>query len=121
MHLSTEQQNAVLAVVESLPWAEIKGNTETLESALRLALELTQEQFAFWHEHAEPAGFESELDRVEIAELPADWTFALVARLLRTIALSYGLRTEFGPGPLGAVCSHPTHASTPVRRLLAIW
>jgi hypothetical protein len=120
MSLSAEQRRAVVSIVESTAWATVAGSVATLDAALKLALELTREDFALWHEHLESAGYENEFDEVMIRDLPDELKSALVARLLRTIAMAYGVGTEFGSKPLGAPCLDQTLAVAPVRRLLEI-
>ena len=118
MKLSDEQLRGVVELVESTPWADVEGSIETLDAALRLALEITREEFAVWHMELEPAGYENEFDDALVRDLPMDVRAPLVARLLRTIALAYGVGTEFGARELGKPCGDRTHVRTTVRNLL---
>jgi hypothetical protein len=118
--LNADQRNAVIALVEETPWGDIEGALSSFEEALRIALEHTTSEFAIWHEYVEERGFEDEYDEAKLRDLPGGWRPALIARLLRSMALSYGLRTEFGAGPLGNPCDHPTHLGSLLRRLDAI-
>src|SRR5436853_575689 len=84
---AAEHQRAVLDLVKGLPWADVDGAICDMESALRLALEA----FVTWEEAAENQGFEDEfsLTPSQVRDLSPEWRLAYVARLLRTLALSY--------------------------------
>ena len=120
MRLSEEQLRRVVAQLESTPWADVEGSIETLDAALKLALEITRDEFAVWHTQLEPAGYENEFDEVLVRDLPTELKGPLVARLLRTIALMYGVGTEFGAHKLGEPRGDVTHVRTTVRTLLEL-
>src|SRR4051812_32507858 len=87
-------REVVLAALEDLPWADVDAAVRTVDEGLAFALDLTAADFRFWHEHIEPLGYEDEFNRTLLRDLPAEWRLALVARLLRSIAMSYGLTTD---------------------------
>ena len=87
-----------------IAWADVLAAIDTVDEALRLALEATTEGFSLWQiEGAGETNFGDEfsLSPSQVAALTAEWRLAYVGRLLRTIAVSYGLQTEFGGGTLG--------------------
>lgn len=116
MTLTELQRQAVLDLIEQIPWSDARGALETVDEGLAFALDLTATDFRFWHTKIEPLGYEDEYDRTLVSELPPEWKLALVARLLRTIAISYGLSTDYGGGINGQPCLHETHAATPTTR-----
>jgi hypothetical protein len=118
--LNADQRAAVIALVEETPWADIAGAMISFEEALRIALERTTSEFAIWHDYVEERGFDDECDRLKLRDLPSGWRPALIARLLRSMALMYGLGTEFGAKPLGEPCDNPWHLRSLLRRLDAI-
>jgi hypothetical protein len=95
---SDEQRERASALIESMAWGDLDGSITDMEAALRLAMEATRGDFQRWEQHAESFGFADEfsLTPESVAELSPEWRLAYVARLLRTIALSYGVNTEFG-------------------------
>ena len=103
MSLGQEQQQHALALLNSLPWGDVDGAIRAFEHALRVALEATANDFQCWEERAFGQGFDDEfsLTSEQVESLSDQWRAAYVARLLRNMALLYGVRTEFGPGPLG--------------------
>jgi hypothetical protein len=100
--MNEEQRTRVFDLVSELPWADFDAAILDQELNLRLALEATQEAFLMWEAAAKDNGFEDEfsLTPSQVRELPSKWRLAYVARLLRNLALSYGVSTEFGGGPL---------------------
>lgn len=87
-----------LEVLEEPAWGDLSGQCDTVEAALRRALAATVDDFERWEFEGLEHGFDNEfaLSAEEVAKLPAEWHAAYVARLLRTIALCYGIETEFG-------------------------
>jgi hypothetical protein len=96
--LDDGQLEQAVSLIESLAWGDIDGDLRTMERALRLAMKATSEDFRRWESEADTAGFSSELsvDAYDVAQMSPDWRLAYVARLLRTVALAYGVGTEFG-------------------------
>ena len=60
-------------------------------------MQATREDFRRWEHDAESFGFADEfsLTPETVAELSPEWRLAYAARLLRSLALSYGMSTEF--------------------------
>lgn len=55
----------------------------------------------------------------DVSALSPKWRHALVARLLRSIAMAYGVGTDFGRDEIGQVDPDWSGAATPLRALLA--
>jgi hypothetical protein len=72
MKLSDEQLRGIVELVESTPWGDVEMSIETLDTALRIALEITREEFAVWNMELEPAGYEDEFDDALLRDLPMD-------------------------------------------------
>lgn len=91
----------MLAFLDDLPWGDVEGAIRTLEEALRLALEATVNDFQLWEDHADSEGFPDEFDlsQEQIDSLSDQWRIAYIARLLRSIALAYGV-SVYREGPL---------------------
>jgi hypothetical protein len=100
--MNDEQQARVLDLVTGLPWDDFDQAICVMELTLRLALEATREAFLTWEDAAADSDFEDEfsLTPSQVQELSPDWRLAYVARLLRSLALSYGVSAEFGGGAL---------------------
>jgi hypothetical protein len=97
MRLSSAKRQRVIEAVEDAPWGDIGGSLETVEIGLRRALDATARDFERW-EHAASLGEERDEFSIESAEVEAmsgDERLSYVARLLRSIALSFGVETEF--------------------------
>lgn len=91
-----------------MAWGDMDNAIRGLEICLRRALKATGEDFARWENDLGPgleqAGFdEFNLPRNLIEEMPLDERLAYVARLLRSLALDYGVSAEFGGGRGGLV------------------
>jgi hypothetical protein len=94
----SDQRERALELLESLPWEDLDGARRTIEETLRLAMEATRNSFRRWEDEAEATGYVDEfsVSPSEADELSDRCRLAYVARLLRTLALSYGVCTEFG-------------------------
>jgi hypothetical protein len=97
-----EQQERALRFLDDLPWDDVDGYIRAFEDALRVALEATREDFLRWEQHADEAGYSDEfsLTQEQVDELSDEWRLAWVARLLRNMALMYGVGAEFRGAPL---------------------
>jgi hypothetical protein len=103
---SGEQRERAIALLEQIPWGDMDGAIRVFEAILRLVLETTREDFRRCEEHIAP---ELEAGGVDECSLPPDmldaWSdkdkLAHVARLLRSLALTYGVSAEFGPDRAG--------------------
>jgi hypothetical protein len=98
--LNAEQQERVIDLVAELPWGDVDGAICCLEEALRLALEATDHAFPHWETLAEDIGEEDEfsLTPEQVRDLSPQQRLAYLARLLRTLALTYGVNAGFGDG-----------------------
>ena len=99
--MNTQEERA-LDLLAELPWADVDAAIRGMEECLRLALEATGESFRMREEGAEENGFGDEfsLTQTLLDEPSPEWPLAYVARLLRSLALNYGVSAEFGGGPL---------------------
>jgi hypothetical protein len=96
-----DQQRRALALLESQPWEDIDGAVRTFEDALRRAMEATRRDFREWERDLGPrlehAGGWDEftLPDENINGLSCEEKLAYVARLLRTLAMMYGVTTDY--------------------------
>jgi hypothetical protein len=97
--LTAEQRARALALIESLPWGDIDGHLVAMEEALRVAMDATAVDFELWEREGE-LRFVDEFSVTpdELEEMTDEWKLALVARLLRTVAMMYGVTTDYVPG-----------------------
>jgi hypothetical protein len=91
-----------------MPWHDMDAAIRGLETCLRLALEATGDDFARWETELGPAfeadgydEFSLQADTVE--EMSPEERLCYVARLLRSLALHYGVSAEFGGARTGLV------------------
>lgn len=112
------QRTEALALLEQMAWGDMDGDIRDLETALRLALEATADDFQRWEDSLGPDleakgcdEFSVPVDTIE--ELSSEERLAYVARLLRSLALSYGVSAEFGGARSGLVgeASKPSPAA----------
>jgi hypothetical protein len=107
--LDQGQRDEACALLESMAWGDMDTAIRDLEIALRLAMEATRDDFLRWEHDLGPAfeaeGYEefSVPPAAQVAEMPDQEKLAYVARLLRTLALSYGVSAEFGGARTGLV------------------
>jgi hypothetical protein len=103
-----KQQSDALALLEQMTWGDIDGDIRGMEEALRLALEATSDDFHRWEEELGPplearGCDEFSLPDAVLEAMPTDEKLAYVARLLRSLALQYGVSAEFGGARTGLV------------------
>jgi hypothetical protein len=117
--LSDGQRERAVTLIESMAWADLDGSIIDMETALRRAIEATRDDFQRWEQDAEAFGFADEfsLTSETVAELSPEWRLAYVARLLRTVALSYGVSTEFGRPAGSSTLSMPRASRAGVARV----
>lgn len=98
--VNVEQQGRVLDLVKELPWADVDGAICGLEEALRLALEATDDAFTHWETVANDIGVEDEFSLApdQVRDLSLEERLAYLARLVRSLALNYGVGAGFGDG-----------------------
>ena len=121
MRLDSGQRAALARVIEATPWGDIEHAILGIEIVLCLAMQATSEDFRLWEAEAEAAGYTDEfsVSNEDVAHMPIRWRLAYVARLLRTIALDFGVGTEFS-GLIGARRDDPDTLAPLLRSLCEI-
>ena len=91
------QQQRAITLLESFPWGDMDAYIPALEDALRRAMEGTRQEFQDWEDTVAPQlGIdEFGLSADDIKALPCRAKLAWVARMLRTLAMAYGVSTDF--------------------------
>ena len=126
MHLDPEQRSRVIEVLEGLPWDDVHGTLEAVDKALRMALEATVADFLLWEMAEEEQegsaeerfGHEFHLLSLEaVSGLSDEWRLAWLARALQSLALLYGLATEFHDRELQS--RHEPHSPAGILRRLS--
>jgi hypothetical protein len=118
MQLTPQQRQEVIAYVERVAWGDIEGAVKSVDEALRLAISLTRDDFRYWEDTFEDSSDEFTLART-VDSLDPPERLALLARLIRSVAVCWGMKTELGGSP-GEICWEPYHAAAPARDLLSI-
>jgi hypothetical protein len=90
-----------------------------IDEALAIAMRATRDDFIAWEENAENAGFIDEFSIDDVSVLAPEWRHALVARLIRSIAMAYGVGTDYAEDRIGHIANDADAASTPLRAILA--
>ena len=84
-------------------WGDVDGNIVSLEAALERALEATRTDFMLWDldgEGEDRWGDEYSVSPDDVAQMDMRWRLAYVARLVRSVALCYGVSPgEFSDSP----------------------
>jgi hypothetical protein len=122
MRVSTKTHERVLDLFANTTWGDMTNAIDLIDLALTIAMEATRVEFATWEAWVDEGRYEYEfLDPAAAALLPADVRLALLARLARTMAMAWGLGTDFGVvDDLGEVRNDPDTASTLLRQLLEL-
>ena len=112
-----------LAAIERNPWGDVVQAVEGVDQGLLLAMGATTGAFLLWH--ADDAGErrfgdEFELTPQQVDDLDPEWRLAYVARLIRTIALCWGVATEFSSSALGTPDEEASSPGSLMRKLTAI-
>lgn len=112
-----------LAAIESRPWGDVSQAVKTIDQGLLLAMEATTGAFLLWQ--ADDAGEqlfgdEFTLTAQQVADLDPEWRLAYVARLIRSLALCWGVATEFSSSALGARDEASSRPGSLMRNLTAI-
>jgi hypothetical protein len=100
-------------------WGDTAASLSLIDEALAFAMDASRDEFVFWEEKAHGAGFADEFSVGEASSLSVEWRFALVARLLRSIAMAYGVGIDYSGDRIGQVILEADVAATPLRELLA--
>jgi hypothetical protein len=92
--MNNEQQARVAEFISQLPWGDFDGAICDVQLSLRLLLEATREALLMWEAEAEERGYEDEfsLTTDDVRNLTDEWRLAYVGRLIKSLALVYGLR-----------------------------
>jgi hypothetical protein len=93
-----QQQLRASELIESMTWGDMDIAILVIYRSLLLALEATSSDFARWERDSESMGHYDEFSLTpdEVVALSDEWKLAYVARLLRSLALMFGVGTEFG-------------------------
>jgi hypothetical protein len=91
-----------------MTWGDVDGYIRGMEEALRLSLEATSRDFYRWEEEIGPPlearGYdEFSLPEASLQAMPTEEKLAYGGRLLRSLALHYGVSAEFGGARTGLV------------------
>ena len=91
--MNDDQQVRVATFLAGLPWKDVEGAIRDIELNLRLLLAATREPFRMWEAEADGRGFPDEFSLAEddVRDLSDEWRLAYVARLIRSLALVYGV------------------------------
>jgi hypothetical protein len=91
--MNEEQRARVVELVSKLPWADVDGAICDVELILRLLLDTTQDWLLMWDAEAAERGFHDEylLTPSDVHDLSEEWRLAYVARLVKNLALMYGV------------------------------
>jgi len=103
MQLTPDQQQHVLGIVSENPWGDTAGSLALIDEALAIAMLATRDEFIYWEQRADANGFVDEFSINDVSALSPEWRHALVARLLRSIAMAYGVGTDLGRDEIGQV------------------
>ena len=101
MELTNQQQAEVVALLNAQPWDDVESHIRSMEAALERALEATASEFPIWEEQGEDRyRNEFNVTAEEVDAMSPDWKLAYVGRLVRSLALCYGVSiAEFGDHP----------------------
>jgi hypothetical protein len=101
-HMDAARGGGPFAFLEELPWGDVDAHIGGFENALTRALFATAPDFPLWEHWGESRYVdEFSVSTERLAQMSEAWRLAYVGRLLRTMALFYGLATEFSGTPLG--------------------
>jgi hypothetical protein len=95
----TDPQGMTMFV--DLPWGDLGPRIQDVRDILGFAMLITQDAFALWEDELADKSYSSEFDvPVEHAvTMVTDHRLAHVARLIRSLSMAYGIRTDFALGP----------------------
>jgi len=94
------QQRRALELLESVPWGDLDRALQVFELCLQLLLEVTADDFRRWEDglgerlEVEYGCGECEVPARVIADFDEWERLAYVARLLRTLAMMYGVSSD---------------------------
>jgi hypothetical protein len=86
--------------IMGLPWGDLSAAILGVKDSLKLLMLLTSGEFLRWERDlADTYPSEYELPVEHAQSLPIEERFAHVARLIRSLAMDYGLRTDYALPP----------------------
>ena len=118
MQLDRRHRLEAIDLIDAVPWGDMDGHIRCMEAALARALAATAEEFPLWEAEGEDHYVdEFSLGGEDVAEMSLEWRLAYVGRLVRSLALCYGVSTgDFGdddpplllanPNSPGGCCVH---------------
>ena len=118
MNLRQEQRERALRIISETPWDETHEALSVIDEALAIAMRATRDDFIRWEQQHDAVGLRDEFSINDASALPPEWRCALVARLLRTIAMAYGAGTDYREDAIGQVSLDSDAAATHLRKLL---
>jgi hypothetical protein len=101
MDMDRHQQLEALAILDDQPWGDMDTDIRSIEAALERALQATASEFPLWEDQGEDRyADEFSVTPEEIETMSPEWKLAYVGRLVRNLALCYGVKTgDFGDQP----------------------
>jgi hypothetical protein len=92
------QDKQIIELIRSQAWGDISGQLVGMEEMLRLAMDATVEYLGIW-EHDDAGerryGDECSVSEHDLEAMSNEWRLAYVARLLRSLAMDYGVTTDW--------------------------
>lgn len=113
-----DRRKLVLRIINETPWGDIEGALSVIDEGLAIAMRASRDEFMTWEQHHDAVGFTDEFSIDDVSRLSPEWRFALVARLLRSIAMAYGVGTDYAWDGIGQLDPHISNASIQLRKLL---
>ncbi|MDX6450622.1 MAG: hypothetical protein QOH16_671 [Gaiellaceae bacterium] len=97
MQLNSVKRQRMIEAIEEAVLGDIAASCETVDLGLRRALDATADDFQRWEQGASLRGERDEfsLESAEVEAMSGKERLAYVARLLHSIALSFGTETEY--------------------------
>lgn len=109
---------AILKVIDETPWGDIEVALRVIDEALTVAMNASRNGLHYWENNIDDSPWNDEFSVKDPSGLTPEWRIALLARLLRTIAMAYGLRTDYDD-QIGMVILDDDAAATPLRQIIA--
>lgn len=109
---------AILKVIDETPWGDTNLALRVIDEALTIAMTTSREGLRFWENNLDDSPWNDEFTVEDPASLTPEWQIALLARLLTTIAMAYGLGTPYDH-QIGTVIMDDDAVATPLRLILA--
>jgi hypothetical protein len=99
--MNPDQFDGVTTELCKLPWGDVGPRIQDVRDTLEYLMLLTRDAFAVWENELADRFFASEFDLpLDVATaLPTMQRLAHVARLVRSMAMTYGIRTDYALAP----------------------